>query len=245
MSKYWPRLIGTPILLFVLIFVGAFVYDNHLYEEENSSLNDPNLMSSYLDTGYYKIDPRTILVSLENGDPHVFTPLWSDQAFALEQITDISINWTLTDFLKIASAIGQFAWGDPMDLDDWSVYSIGLEGNCGDHVGFYSADITYFKRDEYGYVTRLIEIPPYLGWVRWGDGNRYRQPILHKWQGIDLARAKIIMDNTLRKANEDATRSFAVRKDACRVSVYSSRFDPENWHLNISGEEIGQGSPFP
>jgi hypothetical protein len=185
MNKRQLLIYGVLISLLVLILIGLFLKnDNDLYKQEG--LNRPNNMGSYLDTGYFKIDPRTILASLENGDTDVFTSLPEEEALDLEEIPNLSIHWTQAGFLKIASAAGQLAWGDPMDMDDWGVYTILLNGSCSEPTGLDFASIAYFQTEEDHYSTRLIEIQPYFGWVRWGDVRTYPQPILRKWKSVNL-----------------------------------------------------------
>lgn len=219
-----------------MVFIGIITYDKYLHERESSALSNPNSIGSDRDSGYFQVDPKTILTSLENENSNIFTPLSEDEAFDLQQTTDISIDWTQADFLKIASALGQLVWADSMDLKDWSIYSILLEGDCGDSIGFNAAGITYFKTGSYGYMTRLIEIHPYLRWVRWAGERSYPKPILRKWNQVDLAGAKISADDALRLANEDIKVHFQIKDDNCEVFIRSSRFDPKIWNLNILSE---------
>lgn len=232
MNKYLVRIVGGAIFFLILIFIMILAYDNYLHKQED--LNSPGLLGSYWNTGYYRIDPETILPSLEGGNIDVFTPLLENPD-EIEEVTDIRIRWTQADFLKIASALGQFAWDDPMDLKDWNVYYISFEGSCSDPIGLNFASITYFKTGKKGYATRLIEIEPYFGWVRWGDGETYPKPILRKWDSVDLLGAKITADDALRIASEDAKERFQF-KDNCGVLMSTPQSnDPKNWHLHFLG----------
>lgn len=230
MNKNLFRVLGGTLFLTVLIFIIILFYDNHLHRQED--LESPSLISSYWEMGYYKIDPKTILAFLEIGDTNVFTPLLEDPQ-DVEELTNITIRWTQADFLKITSALGQFLWDDPMELSDWKIYYIYLEGSCGEPIGFNFASITYFKAEGKTYATRLIEVDPYFGWVRWGNGETYPQPILQKWNSVNLLGAKITADDALRIASEDARDRFQVN-DACGVLMSSPQSnDFENWHLKI------------
>jgi hypothetical protein len=154
----------------------------------------------------------------------------------IKGLTNISIRWTQTDFLKIASALGQYLWGDPMDLEDWNVYLITLDGSCEDPIGYYYASITYFRMRDNRYSTRMIEIEPTYGWVRWADGATYSKPILHKWNSVELLRSNITADEALRVASEDAKIHFQI-KDSCSATISSPRnSDTENWYLDIFTE---------
>lgn len=233
MNKRLVSIIGGTIFLLLSTFIMIPVYDNHLHEQEDLQL--PSRISSYSDMGYYKIDPGTILASLERGDANVFMPLLKDPQDITDNVTDISIRWTQADFLKIASALGQFMWGDPMDLLDWSVYSITFEGFCDNPAGFDYAKITYFKTGRITYSTRLIEIHPYFGWVGWGNGTTYPKPILQKWNSVDLFEAKITADDALRIASEDAKERFQSRDNCGVIMGTPQNNDPQNWYLHFFG----------
>jgi len=220
---------GVMLLLLVLVMIVVLVYDNHLDGQENSA--GPNFMSSYSDYGYDKIDPETILASLGRGDTKNFVPLLGEP-HSIKELTNITINWTQADFLKIAGALGQFVWNDPMDPKRWSVFSIGLDGSCLSPFGFQSASIAYFRLEGGTYITRLIEMEPAFGWVGWGDGEQYPQPILHKWKGVDLSGARVSADDAIRIVGQDAISRFQA-KDSCGVVMGSpENNDPENWYLH-------------
>jgi len=232
MNKYLLRIVVGLVFLFILAFIGILVYDNHLHKEED--LRPPTDMASYYwDFGYFKINPKTILISLENGGTNVFVPLSEDEALGLEEIPDLSIYWRQADFLKIARAVGQMVWDDQMDLNDWNVYSIDFRGSCGSPIGLDFASITYFDAGSRRYATRHIEIEPYFGWVRWGDGKTYPKPILRKWKSVDLAGSKTNADEALRIVSEDVKAHFQIKDNICGVRMDSSRYDPKNWHFDI------------
>lgn len=233
MSKRLIRIIGGTIFLLILIFIMTLVSDNQLHKQEDLRL--PSRISSYQDTGYYKIDPETILASLDNGDADIFMPLLKDPQNIIEDVTDITISWTQADFLKIANAFSRFAWDDPMSPKDWNIYYIAFRGSCNDSIGFNSAKITYFKIGRRTYVTRLIEIDPYLGLVRWGNGETYPKPILQKWNSVDLFGAKFTADDALRIASNDAKESFQLT-DNCGVLMSTPQNnDNENWYVRFIG----------
>lgn len=230
MNKRLFRIIGGIIVLFVLALAVILIYDNDASKEENS----PGLFSSYLDRGYYRIDPKTILPTLDSGNTNVFIPFHGNPD-NIEEVAGMPVHWTQADFLKIASAVGQFAWDDPMDLNDWRVMSILFRGSCDDPMGFNFATITYFKTRATGYYTRLIEIDPNFGWVRWGDGETYSKSILHKWNSVDLVGAKITADDALQIASEDAKKRFQF-KEYCNVYIAMPQDDEyQNWYLKFLG----------
>ena len=232
MNKRLFRIIGGIIFLLILMVAMIPIYDNYLLKQQD--LNSPNLFTRYSDSGYYRIDPKTILASLETGQIDVFTPLLENPN-EIEPVTSTPIRWTQADFMKIVSALGQFAWGDPMNLKDWSMYYISFEGSCNDPMGFSFASFTYFKTRTTGYETRLIEIYPGYGWVRWGNSQTYPKPILQKWNKVDLLEAKVNADNALQIASEDAKKRFQFTK-GCGVSMGTPQYnDPKNWYLDFTG----------
>lgn len=230
MNKFLVRMVGGLIILLAIIFFGIIAYDNRLHKLED--LRPPSRISSYWDIGYFKIDPETILVSLENGNTNVFTPLPEDVALDLEELSNLSIYWSQTDFLNIASAMGRIVWDDPMSLNDWGVYSIHFDGSCGDNVGLDFARITYFQTTRKMYATRLIEIFPHLGWARWGSGEIYPKPVLRKWGNVDLLESKISAEEAIRIANDDVKASFQINNDRCGVMM-SSYHAFNNWDLTF------------
>jgi hypothetical protein len=232
MNKRQFFIIGILTFLLVSIFIWILVEDNYLYEQEVQGANAPDLSSSYEKSGYFKIDPKTILASLESGNTHVFMPLSEGEALDLEA-TDLSIDWTQADFLKIASVLGRLVWDDPMDLKDWSVYLISFQSSCSGPIGFVSAIIAYFRTEKNNYVTRMIEIKPSFGWVRWGGEGTYPQPILRKWRGVNLAGAKVTADDALQIVNDDVKMHFQSEANICGVWAGSSRQYPHNWQLHI------------
>lgn len=227
MDKRLIYLIGGTLFLLVMIPI----YDNHLHKQED--LRNPGYISSYWDTGYYAIDPETILTSLENGETNVFLPLLKDPQDITEDVTDITISWTQADFLKIASALSRFVWNDPIDSKEWNIYLISFGGSCSDPVGFFSATITYFKTGRTSYTTRLIEINPYLGLVRWGNGATYPKPILQKWNSVDLFGEKITADNALRIVSEDAKERFQFKHNCGGLMSTPQNNDPKNWYFHL------------
>jgi hypothetical protein len=232
MNKRLLRIIEGIIVILFLTFIMILVYDHSAHEEENQ--NNPALFTRYFDSGYYKIDTETILSSLETGKTEVFTPLLENPD-EIEPVTTAPIRWSQADFLKIASALGEFTWDDPMDLTDWHIYYVLFRGSCDVPMGFNFGTITYFKTKTTGYETRLIEIDPGSGWVRWGNGQTYAKPILEKWNEVKLPEAKVNAENALQIASEDAKKHFQF-KDYCDAWIATPQYnDGKNWYIDFMG----------
>lgn len=225
-------LVIGSILFLVLLFFISLWWDSSRREQE--SLRMTVSLGSYSRYGAYKIDPETILVSLEHENTNVFEPLLEDPR-DVEELTDISISWTQADYLRIFSALSKLVWDDGMDPQVWSISDIDFSGGCIDEGcdPFHYARMVYFKKVGLSYTTRFMDIQPYFGLVRWGDGANYLQPIWRKWKGIEFARAKVTAEDALRIAEENGGRKkrLSASGNRCPVEVYSSRSDPENWNV--------------
>ena len=225
-------IVGTMILLGIIVVI-PFAYDYYLDKDVGNRM--PNYLSSYPDVGNYKIDPATILVSLDEGNADVFTRLQEDPS-SVESLTNISFSWTQADVLKIVKALGKLVWGDQMDLEHWSVYDFYLQKDCENNPnGFDSAIITYFKAVEVNgmkvYTTRYIEIDPYYSMVRWGSGATYPQPILHKWKRFDLAISIITAEDALQISEEHGGKEARQKvNNKCLIQISPSK-DNDNWFV--------------
>jgi len=223
-------LVGWAIFFLVLIIIVSLAWDDNHQDQE--SLRQPSSLGSYSEYGYYKIDPETILGSLESGNTNVFKPVLEDPP-EVEEIADISISWTQADYMEIASALSKLVWNDTIDLKVWSIYDIYFTGGCvDDSCDLHSARVVYFKPTGNSYATRFIDIQPYFGLVRWGDGATYPQPLLRKWKGVEFATSKIAAEEALGIAEANGGRERRLKAtDRCYISVSSSRFNPEYWHV--------------
>jgi len=235
MSK---RLFGPVIALLTLIalmFIVSLAWDEHLHTEED--LRRPNDFGSYQGYGYYKIDPETILVSLKKGDVNVFQPLLKEPSEIWDEIPDISISWTQEDFMSIYSALGKLVWNDSMESQEWSIYDVDFSGGCIDGVCEYfdSSQIVFFKKVENSYVTRIMDIQPYFGLVRWGDVANYPEPILRKWKGAEFRTSPITAEDALRIAEKDGAPDLRLRQpnpNTYAVYLHSSRFHHNSWAIS-------------
>lgn len=228
------RLIAGAIILLGLILISPFVYDHNLNKDEGNRI--PGYLSSYPDIGYFKIDPHTILESLGRAETNIFMPLLEDPS-SVESLTNVSFFWTQADFLKIVSALGILIWDDPMKLRDWSIYDYYFERSCHDGPdGFDYGDITYFKtivvNGKKVYTTRHIEIDPYFSMVRWGSGATYPQPILHKWNGFNLAEANITAEGALRISEEHGGEEARLKVNNQCLIIISPSKNNDKWFVN-------------
>lgn len=227
-------LIGTAIVLIVFLL---YALVEPFIEEGQTSMNYPESMSGYQNKGYYKIDPVTILASLDEGKPDVFMSLLEDPNDIKETYT---ISWTQADYLKIADALSREVWKEPLDLKDWNVLDVGFQKGCAnDSNGFDSFRMIYYKIVRLGfqieYSTRYVNMSPSYGYVQWaGDGTFYA-PLLAGFQRIDLTNFKTTAEAALQIAERNggsAVRAQIANK--CGISVYMPDGDTRDWYVNYS-----------
>lgn len=230
------QLARFSILLLGIVFILMFVYINNMNIERSE--RNPGYLSSYPNSGFYKIDPNSVLVSLAEENVDIFKPLLQEPD-SVTQVSNLPISWSEGDFLMIASALGQLIWGDPMSIENWSVDSILFRTICnGSLNGFDAADITYFKPIEINgkkvYTTRHIEIDPYFGLVRWGSGAVYSRPIVFKWKSFDLTHSIINAEDALQIADKNGGKDARMQIDnKCSIFVSLSK-DKSKWRVDYT-----------
>ena len=117
------------------------------------------------DTGYYKINPETILASLGRGETDAFAP---EPATPSAPIFNSTISWHQSDYLNITNAMFQSVWKET--FNNWSLLSTVFYTTCRDNLdGFESGDIHFFKAiSKSNYTTREVLITPQDEDVSWG-----------------------------------------------------------------------------
>lgn len=185
---------------------------------------------SYGRDGYYKIDPQTILTSLENEDMNVFEPLVTDPN-KIEKLTDISVAWTQADYLRIFSAFSKLVWDDSMDPKVWGIYYVNFVGRCFDEAcNLHNALIVYFKISANSYTTRIMEVQPSFGLVRWGDETNY--PLVRRWESVQLTEARITAEDALKIAEKNGGREIRLKApNKYTVTVDSWGSDNKIWQV--------------
>lgn len=204
-------------LFTIALIIRLFWYD--------TGYSNPLYFTSYPQSGYYEIHPETILADLDQGKTDVFI-LASDDIFNREEPNYDLIKWTQSDYLKIADALSQEVWHEPLNLEEWGVLYIWAYQDCMDDPhGFYSFDIVYFKESairSWGrqYRTRLIEIVTWQGLIRWGDGN-FSDAILPGWDKADFEKFKITADDAVAIAEKNGGSEFRKgEKNRCRIATW-------------------------
>ncbi len=229
------------ILILVILIMGLLGYLG-MYERSNSLNYNPgeypkNGLSDFdpEHTGYYKMDPETILTSLDHGEAEVFSP---EPVTPSIPIFASVISWRQSDYLKIANAVFQSTWKET--FKSWSLLSMIFNTTCRDDPeGFASGDLHFFRPEgKSDYTTREVIIEPQYGDVSWGGGgvgSDFPRPS-SGWKSIDLSRLKITADDALRIAELNGGKSFrSAQVNQCNIFMILSIDGYGNWWIEYDG----------
>ena len=197
----------------------------------------PAYFGVYRDSGYYEINPEKILASIEQDETDIFVPFYGD--IDRDEPYYDSIAWKQSDYLKIVNALSAETWNEPLNLEDWQVIFIDLIGDCHDEArGFHTFTITYYKalgieNWERRYVTRLIEIYPWQGLIRWGKDATFSAPLLLPWDGFSLTEFRITGDDALQIAERNGGVNARQKiDDSCMTVLTVNQLSPLPHRVN-------------
>ena len=168
---------------------------------------------------YYRIQPESILASLDQNDFEVFVSQNNPEALLNERNT--AIHWKQSDFLRIATAFSETIWHEPIDL--WDLHSLFLRVTCSDvDKGFEFASIEYFKVLKSGNtesrIRRAMHIDPGANMISVYE-TEY-SPTSMEWNSIDLASLEISADRALEIADKNEGRDARVNvENKCFISA--------------------------
>lgn len=222
----WKSIAFLVLAIFSIFVCQVFVF---LFGEDYGG--SPGHFNIYPESSYYEIDPETILDTVNLGENDMFTPFFGD--WNREEPYFSSITWTQSDFLIIANALSLKIWREPLDLESWDVKYMSLSRSCTNSPNGYDAlRIVYYKslgitNWERHYTTRLIEIRPWKGLVRWGGDAAFSTPLLLGWDGIDLTKFEVTADDALQIAEKNGGSDVRLKVDnACWIALYMDHNPP-------------------
>lgn len=221
-NRIKPKQIMMVLLVLLLLF-GSIYLISYVYWT-SKAIRYPIGLESYPDKGKYKINPETILTSLDRGETDVFVPISVPIEESYRLFSPGSFSWRQSNYFKISSSTHHYVWEEK--LDDWRLSAMHFSGNCLDNPnGFDGGEITFFKptSDGSSYETRLIIISPLWGEVEWGGSAFYPHPPLFGWKSIDLDRLEVTADDALQIAEENGGQE--IRKEvgnSCTVKIILS-----------------------
>ncbi|MDQ3007345.1 MAG: hypothetical protein M3R47_18415 [Chloroflexota bacterium] len=218
-------LIAIAIFLTLLGIAYIYVYDPFLQEARSFPVG----IGDFRDRNSYQIDPTTVLTALDSGTTDVFTPVDSSQPGG---VPDESVLWLQEDFIKVARALNQTVWSEP--LSGWKLYSMHFSTACQDDPrGFAEGDFYYFRttfRDngKIRFTTQdfFISLPD--GQATWAGGANFSRP-LFGWKNIRLGRTQITAEDALTIAEENGGRESRLLVD-----------NNCNTHVMLAGDNVWQ-----
>jgi len=203
------------IAFVVIVFCGLSIYGLYVLLNNIARYDQveiyPN-MSAYLRAPtYYEMDTDTILTSLNRRQTDVFTLITSTPEAEVYTVPVLEkpIGWHQSDYMKVANALFEFQWHEP--LDGWKLYLMSFETRCSDNIsGFDGGTFYYFITivGEHGgkdNIGRQMLIMPQYGQVIVGGNSNYpyKRP---GWKSIDLNKVVVTADDTLKIAEKNGGR---------------------------------------
>ena len=215
------------------LYVGILANDSYLNDRKWD--HEARRFGSYPNSGYFKINPDEILLSPAQDDRNVFTPYYLENLGLAEPFSDTLPSWSQLDYMKVANALSQYVWNEALDLTHWNIYQINFQTDC-QIKGYYYASLVYYKPiGKNSYTTRLIEIEPYFGYVRWGSDATYQQPIIHKWKGVNWDQVKFQVDDALKIADDNGGDEVRRKeRNECSIYIYlpfGEELDNNRWEI--------------
>ncbi len=201
----------------------------------------PGTLIGFTEIGNSKIDPQTILESVEMGDREYLLKMETD--FPEDPQFVIPIEWTQVEFVEVAESVYQVIWGET--LESWNLYRMDFNANCKDNPkGLSSAGFYYYKetvvKGREMYLLRGIEIDPEYAHITWGSASWPPPTFWGKWKTIKLDKVTISAEEALkiaeRKGGLDYRTSVGNR---CKIwiSMSPERYDRSGWQVWYEGYE--------
>ena len=209
-------LIAIAIFLTLLGIAYIYVYDPFLEEARSFPVG----IVDFRDRNSYQINPNTIIAELDSGAADIFTPMDSSQQ---DGVPDKPISWQQEDFIKVARALNQTVWSEP--LSGWKLYSMHFSSACQDDPrGFAEGDFYYFRttfrnNGKIRFTTQDFFISLPYEQATWAGGANFAHPLLG-WENIRLGRIQVSAEDALTIAEENGGRESRLLVDNnCSIHV--------------------------
>jgi hypothetical protein len=232
-----------PVQIFLMIVLVAaaviYIYDPIALDSGWPS----SIPVYYAGTGLFKINPGTILESLDKGNTDVFLPDTRPLADRADgpALYNEPILWSQSDYLKVGSTLGKLVWED--SLDNWSVFSMIFNADCQNNLnGLSGSDFQYFKtifdRGKIMYSWREIEIDPEYLYIAWGDDAEFVHP-LFGLKSVDLNRLKISAEAAVRIAEENGGREARLSaENQCNIHLLLMPERFKGWRVDYQSTDF-------
>lgn len=191
-----------------------------------------------------KIDPATILSSINHGDQNLFN---FESGFPPDDLPFVaSVEWSQEDFLNLATSIFHAAWKE--STNDWILYRMDYSTRCDDLYGFSEGEVYFLQEtsDRKKYSGRGISMEPDYGYVTWG-GDIYRRRPFFGWKVINLNEMTVTAEEALRKAEARGGLDYRRSKEnQCNIYIQlwpevSGRYD---WRVHYWDDDIYKNRPL-
>ncbi len=223
-------------VLFALIAVWSMMMSCYISGESES------MESS--DFRYYTIDPATLLESLDRGDTDAFK-LFTTTAEAMPTpfpYTD-SVSWSQTDYFRVAQALYQQAWQEPLEAQN--IYYMSFRTNCAEiEQGLFSwAKIDSFKVVQTGKEETRIEYRNSI-WPSNHSVTAFKweyTPNINKWEPLDLTQFQISAKEAIQIAEKSGGAEKRLKyENDCRITAIALGSKGNVWDVSYRNNRDGR-----
>jgi hypothetical protein len=186
----------------------------------------------------FEIDSSTILIALSQGQNDVFFERKVAPATEIASRSEAPVNWNQADYFRVADALHQFIWNEPLDSMNpfWMYFNL----SCSEtEHGLQYANLLFFRTVETDRgkvrIKRGMEIDPRNNSIAVWETEYY--PVLGKWKPIDLSKVEISADEVLQIAENSGGREkrMAVDNECYIVIVMSTdTIHYQGWTIDYS-----------
>lgn len=228
-----PNYVGR--ITIVILLLGLIWFSIQIIYSKDYLQRYPT--GSFNRTQYFKINPDTVLVSIDKNEDGVFQ-LAEDASF--EKINEKTFSWTQEDYNNIANEVSFFAWGEA--LDGWNLYRMIFRTSCRDNpIGFDYAAYVFFKETTYNneikYSARSISISPQYGDIAAGSDTTFPRPFWG-WDYIETKSISITADEAMQSAEKNGGQGARLAmQNKCQiyVSMNPNDYNHVDWKVVYSG----------
>jgi len=172
-----------------------------------------------LDISFYSFNSSTILNSLEQGSPGVFTSL-AKTPQPMVHIPRVTTRWTQADYLRVAQAIQQSVWNEPLEALSLSDAIFTLDCSDVEQGVFGMVAFTFYKIVQKGGMEARIQyialIVPSDNYVRTSRSENY--PNARVLKPTELGQYPITAEKALKIAEENGgTRLRLDKNNSCMI----------------------------
>ncbi len=203
------------------ITLSCSLFDDRIELERNYELRD------------YSINPETILESLDQGDENVFT-LQTVTPEVTSSTPAAPVSWSQADYLRIAQALHEQAWGEPLGAKN--LFNVSFDMDCADIERGTFSDATF---DSYTIIQTVEEETRIEYWIlitplknSVSTSKQEFRPNVHSLKPIDLEQYRITAEEALQIAEKNGGSEKRLEVDnACEIDALAPGPDIKDWRI--------------